>query len=364
MVRRLGKITLQIVAGANVATILVMLLVGLSDRVNPADHPVVATLGLAFPVFVCLNIAFLVFWLVFKARWAAIPVLGFIVCYGPMRLYTPFNINRAVPDDAIKVLSYNVWMFKDWEDTSQPNEIVDYLLRQDADIVCLQEAGTDRFRRARIDSLMGVAYKYKDTASTALRDDEIAVYSKFPIVGKMPIRYESRSNHSSAFHLDIHGDTVILIANHFESIGLSSEEKHRFKTMVSGRMETDSARTESRRLIDKLAAASARRAPQAEAVARFVEDCRGKSVILCGDFNDSPISYVRRTVATGLTDCYVESGNGPGISYHVSGFYVRIDNLMCSSDWIPYGCKVDDSIKASDHYPILCWLKKRPGPGK
>ena len=109
---------------------------------------------------------------------------------------------------------------------------------------------------------------------------------------------------------------------------------------------------------------SVRRAPQAEAVARYVRKYldRKVPVILCGDFNDSPLSYTHRTIARELTDCYVASGNGPGISYHKSGMYFRIDHIFCSDDFEPYGAKVDNSVTASDHYPICCWLKYRPKP--
>ena len=82
-------------------------------------------------------------------------------------------------------------------------------------------------------------------------------------------------------------------------------------------------------------------------------------MILCGDFNDSPISYAHRTLDKVLTDCYVATGNGPGISYHHNAIFVRIDNIMCSSHWTPYGCKVDRSARHSDHYPIYCWLKRK-----
>ena len=41
--------TLRIIAGANIATIVVMLLIGYSDRVNPTNHPLIANLGLLFP---------------------------------------------------------------------------------------------------------------------------------------------------------------------------------------------------------------------------------------------------------------------------------------------------------------------------
>ena len=65
------------------------------------------------------------------------------------------------------------------------------------------------------------------------------------------------------------------------------------------------------------------------------------------------------TVSCDLTDCYAATGRGPGFSFNQQAFYVRIDNILCSNHFTPYNCKVDNKIKASDHYPIFCWLKKR-----
>ena len=86
--------TYRIIAGANVATIVLMLLVGYSDRVNPAAHPVIGVVGLAFPVLLALNMAFLVFWLCTRKRWALIPFLGFVVGYGPVSVYCPLSMFR------------------------------------------------------------------------------------------------------------------------------------------------------------------------------------------------------------------------------------------------------------------------------
>ena len=63
-----------------------------------------------------------------------------------------------------------------------------------------------------------------------------------------------------------------------------------------------------------------------------------------------------------MTDCYIASGNGPGISYHKNGMYFRIDHIFCSDDFEPFEAKVDDKIDNSDHYPIYTWLKYRPKP--
>ena len=364
MIKKLKKITFQMVAGANVATILLMFLVGFSDHLNPVSHPSLSNLGLAFPVFLFINFGFLIFWLIVKPRTAIIPFLGFLVCYVPVRTYMPFNVSHDAPAGAIKVLSYNVWLFDTWDfPEGGPNAIVEYIVDQKADIVCLQESMISGDANTNyLDSVMSKSYRYHDITRDKPGGDCISLYSKFPILSRERIKYKSEGNMSMGYKLKIGGDTVLVVNNHLESTKLSEEDKSHFKSLVKGSLGGDTAKIESHVIYKKLSDATAVRAPQAETVARYIRQHRGMSVICCGDFNDSPISYARRTIAKDLTDCYIATGNGPGISYHRNAFYVRIDNIMCSDDWEPFGCKVDSKIKSSDHYPIYCWLKKRPKP--
>ena len=59
------------------------------------------------------------------------------------------------------------------------------------------------------------------------------VLSKYPIVKKEYVQYESKSNHSCAFWLLTgRADTTILVANHLESTALPERVKERFKNMV------------------------------------------------------------------------------------------------------------------------------------
>lgn len=359
MFKKAKKIALQIVAGANVATLLLMLLVGYSGHLNPINHALLSNINFAFPVFLAINLAFLVFWVIFKPRFVLIPLVGFIVCYQPVRAYFPVNVPLSPPEGSIKVLSFNVWIFLAGED-GEPNPVVEYIRGQKADIVCLQEAGfgNPNKKDSVVSALKGM-YEYCDTSVMNTSDDVLAVLSRFPIVHKERIYYESPGNHSAAFTLNVNGEKVIVVNNHLQTMALSPEDKANFKSMVKGEMVGDSVRGESQRLIDKLADASRIRAPQAKAVSEYIKKHNYRSIICVGDFNDSPLSYAHKTISKGLTDCFVASGNGPGISYHNSGFYVRIDNILCSDDWKPYRCTVDNGIDASDHYPIYCWLKKQ-----
>ena len=108
MIKQLKQFTVNLVAGANIATVALMLLSGFSDRFNPVDYPLLSCLGMAFPIFLLFNLAFLFFWLLFKWKKLWIPVLGYLLAYGPISTYMPLNPRQDVPDNCIKIISYNV----------------------------------------------------------------------------------------------------------------------------------------------------------------------------------------------------------------------------------------------------------------
>ncbi len=357
------KITIQIIAGANVASILVMLLVGLTMYINPETHPTLSCLGLGFPFLLLINVLFLAFWVVLKPRMVVIPIVGFIICYFPIRTYFPLNISKDVPSSCIKLVSYNVMSY-DFASLVQNEEIpiLTYLSTCEADIICLQEASTIGWTKQVIDSTMNSRYPYHRVHSRHKDGLAMAIYSRFPIVSEREIEYESEANQSMAYEIIIQGRKTLVINNHFETNGLSEKDKSDFSQMVKGDMNNDSVRAESGKLLVKLASAAKKRAKQIRAVAQYIKRYKGKSIIVCGDFNENPISYSHHVFANELelTDCYVSTAFGPGWSYHKGGMYFRIDNIFCSNGWQPYNCRTDRSIGDSDHYPIVCWLKKTP----
>ena len=81
---------------------------------------------------------------------------------------------------------------------------------------------------------------------------------------------------------------------------------------------------------------------------------KSKNVIVCGDFNDIPLSYTHQKFNDELKDAFTEAGNGIGITYNQHRLYFRIDHILVSQDIKVYECEVDDTFNASDHYPIWC----------
>ena len=353
---------MQMMTGANVATVVVMLLVGFSDRIHPADHPLVSTLGMAFPILMVINMAFLLFWLIFKWTRAWIPVVGYVFAYVPISIYMPINASTSHPDEALKLVSYNVCSFGGNYKYEQGFEKVrDYLIDEKADIVCLQE-DNDSWRRYCFKQFEERGLAYNDTivlCYDAMRFNCLGIHTRFPIIRRERIDYPTASNNgSAAWWLQVDGDTLIVVNNHFESCHLNQEDRAQYRQLLKGEIARDSVRAESQLLMVKLAEANAKRSEQIEAVCDYVDQYLGRyPVIVCGDFNDNPISFSRHMMAKRLRDCFVETGRGIGLSYNQKAFSFRIDHIFCSSDITPYECFVDSKMDASDHYPMVCWLK-------
>lgn len=358
MIDSIKSFLVKFFAGLNILVILLMLAVGFVGYLNPAKVSAVAWAGMVFPIFLVVNMTFLVVWLFFKWQMVFIPVAGFLLAYVPISIYIPLNMPSDVPDGAMKVLSYNVLGYHDKDGASSFDTIYSYLKASEATIVCLQE---DNSLGNSLRKKMKKLYPHHDTHQVggAPYFNSMGIYSRFPILRKQQIDYKSVGNGSVAYFLDVDGDTVVVINNHFESNDLTANDKRKYTDMLKGNVEKEAAAAESKKLLAKLSSASKKRAPQADAVHEFIEEHSRYPIIVCGDFNDNPLSYTRRVVCKGLTDCFVKSGRGLGLTYNQKGFNVRIDNILCSDHFEPYNCTVDSEIKASDHYPVYCWMKIR-----
>ena len=183
----------------------------------------------------------------------------------------------------------------------------------------------------------------------------LGCYSKYPILSATPIKYTSRGNGSIAYRIKVDNDTLLVINNHLETNRIGDSEVDAYQEVIESR---DGKKVSSGiwKLMKKMATAIKIRAKQAETVVEHADGFKGKGIVLCGDLNDSPISYTHRIMAEGMKDAYTESGNGPGFSYNQHRMLFRIDHILLSKNLKAYNCSVDNSIDASDHYPIWCYI--------
>ena len=355
---QIGRLLGWILLAANLLMVGIMLACAYSPYIDPVRHPVRACAGLAFPVFLCATVAFLLFWLVVHVRYALLSVVGMLCCLPAIQTFCPLHLSREeAPEGSIKFLSYNIMGFEaDHPDTpDNPNHVLAYLRDSGADIICMQEySAGGRLKQEHIDHVLK-DYPYKDIHTVGKGWNRLACYSRHPILSAEPVHYESEFNGSIVYTIAVEGDTLTVINNHLESNKLTTNDRETYVQMIKS-PETADMKKGSRLLLGKLAGATAIRARQADAIARTIDSLGRRKLIVCGDFNTSPISYAHRVIGRGLNDAFVESGFGMGISYHRNGFYFRIDHILTSPDLKAYRCTVDSRIDNSDHYPIWCYI--------
>lgn len=364
--KHFSKIVAYIILAVNAFFAGLLLLTAYSPYIDPEVHPIQSCLGLTFPIFLFINFCFLIFWLIVRWRFALLPFLGFAFCFPQIRTYIPFNLRSSdVPKENIKILSYNVMSFGSMKKEDGKNPVLTYILDSDADIVCLQEpilweGGKQHINPREITKALNKAYRYRTIRQVGQEEgnNQLACYSRYPILSARVLDYKSAYNGSVIYEIKVDDDTLTLINNHLESNKLTKEDKVVYEDMLKD-PNARKVKSGMRQLVRKLAEASAIRSAQAQAIAKEIEAAPHKYVIVCGDFNDSPISYTHRVISENLDDTFTESGRGLGISYNQNKFYFRIDNILVSKNLKAYNCTVDRSIKDSDHYPIWCYIAKR-----
>ncbi|MBP3228751.1 MAG: endonuclease/exonuclease/phosphatase family protein [Bacteroidaceae bacterium] len=334
---------------------------GLSTFVTPLRFPPLGVFVLTFPVWLAAATLFTLLATALRTRRWWVPLVLLLLNAWAVRVYLPVNLPQEEPKGALTVLSYNTQNYAyHLHDDSAKVALTRYIADSGADIVCLQEAVRhDAYYRRTYLPILAERYAYSDSLE-AEGSSFLNIYSRLPIVGRELVA-DGRGNKCMAFTLLDGADTLYVVNCHLRSMGLSLEEKAGFAGLVhdADTLTTGQKRRESALLFTKIAAASVERAAQADRLCQYLERRRGQRVILCGDFNDTPISYAHNRVASYLTDAYATTATGFGRSFNANSMLVRIDHMFCSEHYRPHACRVDQSVLYSDHYPIRCAFERR-----
>lgn len=253
----------------------------------------------------------------------------------------------------LKVMTYNTHAMMIGNKLAAKKEMLQYINNQGADVVCLQEVLVYK-NPARLtlpalrEAMSNYPYTYYDFKRyNSHRQFGNVVFSRYPLTNKNTIRYESQSNISSQCDVLVGDDTIRLIVNHLESYGLVKEDLQ-FDTLSMAEIKNSS-------LVQKLQHAGKLRHQQAREVKRSIRQSP-HPVVVVGDFNAIPLSYVYWKVKFGLRDCFLESSFGKlGNTIKKGPFGIRIDYILCSRRLTPIQCEVD-RVRYSDHFPVCATI--------
>ncbi|MDR1585028.1 MAG: endonuclease/exonuclease/phosphatase family protein [Prevotellaceae bacterium] len=361
-----GKISRFLVFLINVAFSALLLATLFAGNFNPGKAGFVSSLALFFPYLLVVNVFFLVFWLLLWKKYVVLPLLVLLVSIPAVNnSYPLFKTPSDDSGDALELeaLSYNTmanFVYKK-HTKEKPSEGIRYILDKDADIVCLQEFNVSKSKNFLThDDVLEIfkKYKYKHISykieNARFKQVGMATFSKYPIVNKQSIDYPSRYNASIFTDIDIAGTVVRVFNVHLESNKITGMDKAVSQKLKS-KFDSDDIAGITNEFSRKLNEAAKVRAKQVDIVSEMIKESPYK-VIVCGDFNDVPLSYAYKKMRGNLSDSFVESGKGLGLTYSRGIYQLRIDYILHDEAFIASDFQVD-KVDYSDHYPVMCKLK-------
>lgn len=351
----------------NLVLVLLLIFSIISVFINPQLWSIPAIISLLFPVIWFLCLVFLLLWLFTEhKKWSLFSAIPLVLSIPLLLGYVQVGFRNSPPGDDLKkkvvsLMTYNVKQFDlyNWKHNYESrNKIISYLKAEQPDILCLQEYYFDKtggFSTGQILQRKLKAKNVHESYPVILYKQHcygIATFSRFPIVRRKTINYADDGSVTLVTDLKIGKDTVRVFNSHLQSIKLQDKE---ISAITNYHKKRDKKTTESvKESIKKIRLAFERRAIQIATLRKAI-DKSSFPVIVCGDFNDTPVSYVyyQLYLAADLKDAFRESGRGMSSTYRGPLPTLRIDYIFHSSAIYSFNYSVGD-IEISDHIPVMC----------
>ena len=315
----------------------------ISPFINPNLFWPISFFGLFFPIIISLCLMFTIFWYFFNRKYIWVNIIFLFISIPFLSRYISFNNNNSCKENGIKVMSYNVRLFNKWRWIDEENikqESVNFINNQDLDIICIQE-----YYNPNKD--LKLNFKYSHIGIQKREEDwHMAIYSKYPQINKKTVNIDGASMNNSCIYSDIivHYDTIRvynihLASNFFQKKDLDyiiSAEKEKVKSGMVG-------------VGKKLKYSFERRGREVSQIKEHMKSSP-YPIIICGDFNDTPVSYAYQQLGYNMKDAFIESGKGIGASFSkiptLRIDYIFLDNKFRSCNFTTH------TEKFSDHRAI------------
>ena len=335
----------NVILGANILVIMVTLVAFLSPMVHPEKSVIPGLMSLAFPILIILNGLFVLVWIVLKNYAALLSLTAILLGWNTVTNFLNFNRSANITDDAITVATLNMHHMVDLNESRRPSEAQVLSLVEDLDspdLLCLQESGPAR----RYQEALGFEHFHR------IEGTSNAIFSNFEILDHGTIDPGPGHTRSGWYDVLLPADTVRMFLLYLASNRITAESE---KLMEEGSLQEAESWREAGSLALRYARASKVRAAQA-ALIREAIDASPHPVLVCGDFNDVPLSYSVATIRRDLSDTFKARGRGTGTTYAGKLPGLRIDYILVDDRFEVLSHRVP-RLDVSDHHPVIAKIR-------
>lgn len=364
----------------NIGAIIWLSLCALASITSPEDVRFLQLFSLTTAMAIVANLFFIVFWLVFSKKRIRflLSTITLLACYKVA--LTIFGLNyidesdMAKKPDGVKLITWNIHGMGIFTgnsgDASIESGIIDLINQEQPDVVCLPEFPKPQHDTVKMKpyaklimdktGLKHYYYQFDNTLGTTIYFGT-AIFTRHPLL-------KFKAHQLAEYTYLLQGDMLMPDSSivsmyfvHLNTFGLSDGDKAYIEKVRKRNTSLGSDVRRSRTFVWKFNQAFASRAKEADSAMLVISQSK-YPVLICGDFNEMPGSYVYTTFKGERQDAFLEKGRGIGRTYNQIFPTIRIDHVFYDSSALELiGIKTPYS-RFSDHNPIIANFKINTKP--
>ena len=318
----------------------------ISPFINPNLFWPISFFGLFFPVFVITLFVFSIFWFFYNKKYMWINLIFLFLSTPYLSRFVSISSSDDSTGEEINIMSYNVRLFDKWNWLKVKNVdegIMKFADKEKVDIFCIQE-----YYNPKKDINSNFKYSTIDLEGSK-ENPHMVIYSNYEIINDI-INSGMEDIHNTCIFSDmiIKTDTIRVYNVHLASNFFSNDD---LRFISSPELETDKALGVTKRLKKSFET----RGKEVQIIKQNIDNSPYPTII-CGDFNDTPVSYAYRELRKNKLDGFLESGNGFGATFITKIPFLRIDYILYDKQFSSSEFIIHQKI-LSDHKAISCKIK-------
>ena len=352
-----GRVIVFLLAVLAFVGMLAMAMSVFGSYVNPNKFVWFSFFGLAFWEIFLFNVVIFVLLLLMWSRKVWISVIALLIAIPGLGKSLSFG--KSQDGGELRVMTYNVLYFNDQYDKDRSRlevatDVAKMVKENNPDVLCIQEfeifipKTSRKACIAAFGEMTGLPYQYYHTKKYYGKN---VIFSRYPLSAlEDGTSFADENDYGAVAKVDAKnkGEFYVLCV-HLTSFRLTNDEITVFSETGNNKEQVEEY---GKSIIAKLKTAYETRS---QMVARMLEDIPhdGRPIIICGDFNDTPLSYTyHRIRKAGFVDSFVVGGRGIGHTYAGKLPLLRIDYVWGNEQIQPMSFK-RLKHKGSDHYPVM-----------
>lgn len=340
----------------NILAALGLIATTLAGVISPSKNIMPSVLAYGFLPMLGINLLFVFIWLLMGKWQFLISTAAIAVRFSFVGLFFQIGGSSTIPPtdehpNMVTLLSYNLHNFGGNGFESAPKDscalaFLDLLREHQPQILCLQEyAAVPGLNITDSLELLGYNHYYGAHGSNTAPAGTV-------VFSKLPITFVKKIDLQKVLVEILNGDRPFrLLCVHMDSYAFDLNDRNDIEHL--GHLKMDST---SRRTMSKAKETVIRHETEwNEQLRPLVSECN-LPLILAGDMNDIPSSWLYSQISKYLDDTYRDKGVGFCTTYNGSFPRFRIDMVFHSKEFSTLSYR---RIKTdiSDHYPVLVSLE-------